>query len=286
MKKLVLAALSFALLTPAMAQELPQPSPAATVIQRVGVTDVTVVYSRPGKKGREIFGGLVPYNTLWRTGANANTTVEFSTDVVIGDAQVKAGTYSLFTIPGEDSWEVILNTNTKLWGVDGYSEEEDVMRMNVPTVKVNTVESFSISFDMVTPNGAHMVLAWDDKAVHVPITVDSQKQAIANIEKALKDPENKENMWRVYRNAANYYFQNKLNLADAEKYIAKSIALNPDSWYSYWLQGSIYAEAGKKKEAVKSAEMSIKKGEEEAKKAGREFGYADRIKEDIKSWKE
>jgi ribosomal protein S7 len=285
MKKLVLAILGLSMFTPALAQDLPQPSPAATVKQRVGLTDITVEYSRPSKKDREIFGGLVPYNELWRTGANRNTMVTFSTDVVIGDNEVAAGTYSLFTIPTQNNWEVILNKNTNLWGTDGYSQEEDVVRISLDNAKVDAVETFTISFENVMPNSADMVISWDDRSVHVPVTVDSQKQALANIDKALKDPENKENLWRVYRNAAGYYYQNKLNLAEAEKFIGKSIELNKESWYSYWLQASIYAEAGKKKEAVKSAETALKMGEQEAKKANKEFGYAKMIQEGIDTWK-
>ncbi len=284
MKKILFALLGLGVSTAVTAQELPMPSPAASVMQRVGLTDITVEYSRPSKKERVIFGELVPYDKMWRTGANANTTVEFSTDVLIAGKALAAGKYSLFTIPGKEKWVIALNKNTSLWGVSEYNEEEDVLRFEIAPAETKEVETFTIGFANLTPNTAHLVLAWEETAVHIPIKVDSKSQALKNIEAAIAKGD-EESLWRVYRNAANYYYQNEMNLAEAEGMIDKSISMKGDSWYSYWLKASILAAQKKNEAAVKSAKKALEMGYRAAEKKGSEFGYAEAIEADIKKWK-
>ncbi len=284
MKKIILAAFVMAGILNTSAQELPAPSPTATLSQRVGLTDVTIVYSRPSVKGREIFGELVPFDKLWRTGANMNTTVEFSSEVTIAGKKLPAGKYSMFTIPSPDSWEVIFNSKTDHGGTNGYSEENDVLRTKVEVQTTEMTESFTIDVNNIQAESAAIVLMWNKTKVTIPFTFNVNDIAMKNIDKALAESE-EEGKWRVYRNAANYFYNNKIEMDRALEYMDMSIAANQTSWYSYWLKAEILAEKKMYKEAVKSAEMSKKVGQEAAKKDGSEFGYNEMIDKGIDSWK-
>ncbi len=284
MKKILLVAGVLAALLPLNAQDLPMPSPTATLSQRIGLTDFTVVYSRPGVKDRAIFGELVPYGKMWRTGANMNTTVEFSTDVTIGGIKVPAGKYSFFTIPDEHSWEIILNSKTDHSGTSGYDKANDVARFSVKPNYEHFMETFTIEFNSIINGTANMVLSWDKTHVLIPVKVDVIAQAEINIENAIANA-SEEDKWRVYRNSANYYMQNRIELDQALEYMNLSIAANNKSWYSYWLLAEIQAEKGDKKSAVKSAKTALKMGTEQAEEKGEEFGYAKLINEDIEMWK-
>ena len=269
---------------PAQAQELPAPSPTATLSQRVGLTDVTIVYSRPSVKGREIFGDLVPFDKLWRTGANMNTTVEFSSDVTIAGKKLPAGKYSMFTIPSADSWEVIFNSKNDHSGTNGYSEENDVIRTKVEAETSEMTETFTIDVNDIQSESASIVLMWDKTKVAIPFTFDVKEAAMANIDKALADSD-EEGKWRVYRNAANYYYNNKMDMDKALDYMDKSIAAYKTSWYSYYLRAEILAEKKMYKEAIKAAEMAKEVGMKSSKTDGTEFGYNEMIDNAIASWK-
>ena len=142
----------------AVSQDLPSPSPSAKVEQRIGLTDVTITYSRPSAKGRKVFGSLVPYGELWRTGANHCTVFECSDNIVIEDQVITAGKYSLFTIPGEGSWMFILNKDADLSGTDGYNPEGDVLRLKVPSRPMNATETFTILFDNLAEDIGDLIL--------------------------------------------------------------------------------------------------------------------------------
>jgi hypothetical protein len=130
---------------------------------------VKVLYGRPQKKGRRIFGSLVPYNKVWRTGANEATEITFFKDVKLGDQEIKAGTYSLFTIPNKTSWTIIINSDTDVWGSYYYDQEKDVARLDVPVQKIDVIEHFSVAFTKET-DGTRMILAWDNISVAVPFS--------------------------------------------------------------------------------------------------------------------
>lgn len=283
MKKLILG---IALLTglSAIAQELPQPSPTSVVKQKVGLTDVDVTYSRPSAKGRTIFGELVPFNEMWRTGANANTIIEFSTEVNFGGTPVKAGKYSLFTIPGKGEWTIVLNSKTNMWGTGNYSKVNDVARVTVESGSTSNTETFTMSMDNLTGESADLSLAWEKTKVSIPIKVDVASKALKNIEAAINEAEG-DDVWKVYRNAANYHFNNKIDLKMALSYMEKSIDANDESWYSFWIQAEIMAELGMKKEAIESAKQAIEIGEAASKKSGKEFKYSEMINSGMDSWK-
>ena len=274
MKK-ILTSLAILAVFAAGAQELPQPSPSTHLEQRVGLTDITLDYSRPSVNGRVIFGDLVPFGSHWRAGANQNTKVTFSKPVTIAGTDVAAGTYSLSMIPNKGAWTVILNTKTEMWGVDGYSQEQDVLRTEVTPQAIAPVETMRMNLENITVSKAEIVLDWSDVRVAIPVELNTMELATANIDAAIAaEPEN----WRVYRNAANFYNQNNIELATALTYMEKSIELNPDSWYSYYLYAQVLAKNDRKKEAKKAANKALEMGRAESAKNNAPFNYADTIK--------
>jgi len=274
MKK-ILTSLAVLATIAAGAQDLPQPSPSTHLEQRVGLTDITLDYSRPSVNGRVIFGDLVPFGSHWRAGANQNTKVTFSKPVTIVGTDVAAGTYSLSMIPNKGTWTVILNTKTDMWGVDGYSQEQDVLRVEVTPQAIAPVETMRMSLENITVSNAEIVLDWSDVRIALPVELNTMELATANIDAAIAaEPEN----WRVYRNAANFYNQNNIELATALTYMEKSIALNPDSWYSYYLYAQVLAKNDRKKEAKKAASKALEMGRAESAKNNAPFNYADTIK--------
>jgi len=270
-------------LNPLFAQELPQPSPSAEVKQRIGLTDVTINYSRPSVKGREIFGKLVPFGELWRTGANANTLITFSDDVKINGIAVKAGRYSFFTIPGKTEWKVIINSSTDGWGDGKYDEKNNVFTATVKPGKGIFQESMRFTFEKLQPTHGSLVLAWAEVYIELKIDVDVDKKALANIEKAMAEATDK-NKAGVYRNAAKYYLDNKLDLEKALTWINESIAAQ-EYWYTYWVKADIQHAKGDNAGAIASAKKAIELGEAGAKESGKPFGYKEKIEASIATYK-
>lgn len=240
------------------AQELPQPSPYAEVMQRVGLTDVSIEYSRPGVKGRVIFGDLEPYDQVWRTGANASTKIEFSTDVKIGGVEVKAGKYSIMTMPGKDMWKVYINTDLSVQ--EGtYKAENNVAEITVkPMMSDKSVESLTFWFANVIGESADLMFAWEKTSWSIPIVVAAKETAMKNIEDKINEVEN---AYGVYNNSARYYLDNDLDLNKALAWSKKSVAISQQFWNVHTLSKIQYA-MGNKKEAIKTAELSLKLSEE------------------------
>ena len=184
----------------------PQPSPAASMNQVVGLTKIEVEYSRPSMRGREIFGGLVPYGKIWRTGANASTKISFSDDVVINDNKVKAGKYSVFTIPNQPEWEFILYNDTSVRGVPGDWDNKNVVLSTMVEMKKLpepiSIETFTIAFDALNNNYAVMLMMWDD--VYVPVTINVPTRDI--VEKNIQEVMSKKPKASDYNAAAVYYW--------------------------------------------------------------------------------
>lgn len=273
-----LLAITFSLST--WAQELPQPSPSAMVKQRVGLTDVTIEYSRPAMRGRVIFGGLVPYNELWRTGANKATSLTFSTPVYMNNNTIEPGTYSLFTIPNEGEWQFILNANTELWGTQGFNSDDNILAFTVPVNKHEAQESMSISIENISDNSADIVIKWENVSVSIPFEVKTSEQAMVNINMALE--ENPED-WRVYRNAANYYYSHDIDLPQALQYMERSLELNNENWYSHFLYAEMLAKNSQNHEAEDEAKEALELGRKSAEAAGTSFEYSGLIETFIES---
>lgn len=243
-----------ALAAPAVAQslEVPAPSPKAKVEQRVGLTDFSLEYSSPGVKGRSIWGGLVPYDAVWRTGANAPTKLTASKDFTFGDTTVPAGTYAVLTIPNAGSWVVILNKNT-LSGTDAYDTKDDVARVTVKPESTAARERMTFLFSETTDESTRLDLEWAALRVSVPLKVDTKTQVKAAIDKAVGDA------WRPHYQAGRYLFENGGDLDTAIRYLDQSIAVKP-TWWNHWFHAQALAKKGRAADAVASAEKAQQLG--------------------------
>jgi tetratricopeptide (TPR) repeat protein len=255
----------------------PAQSPAAKVTQTVGLTDVTVEYSRPAAKGRTIFGNLVPFGKLWRTGANKNTVISFSDDVVIDGKTLAKGSYALFTTPKADNWEVIFYKNTENWGTPAPFNESDVaLRTNVkPVMTNNHVENFTLGINNLDNNYGHIEISWEKTMASVKFTVPTHATAMANIERALGGPSSAD-----YFAAAQYFYSSNGDMDKALSYVNKSLELSKDKpFYYYRLKSLIQAKTGDKKGAIETAKISLSASE-----AANNADYVKMNKESIEEW--
>ncbi|WP_298510953.1 DUF2911 domain-containing protein [uncultured Kordia sp.] len=278
MKKLLLACFLAAGISVQAQIETPQPSPSAKLTQTVGLTEVTLEYSRPAMRGRKIFGNLVPHGQMWRTGANANTKITFSDDVTIGGTSVKAGSYAIFTTPGAKTWEVVIYNDTNNWGTPRNWDDAKVVAKAVApvnTMPYNT-ESFTIDIANLKNNGADLVFMWEKTLVVVPFVVPTDKKATASIEKMMAGPGAGD-----YFSAARYYLEEGKDMDKSKMWIDKAIEMTKDQPRFWYLrqQSLIYAKMGKKADAVKIAKESLALAE----KAGNK-DYVKMNKESIKEW--
>ncbi|WP_298154900.1 DUF2911 domain-containing protein [Flavobacterium sp.] len=278
MKKSIIAAV-MALVTLGMNAQVktPAPSPKAHLEQVVGLTDVTVDYSRPGIKGRTIFGDLVPFGKLWRTGANANTTVSFSEDVVIDGKTLKKGKYALYTTPKADNWEVIFYTATDNWGTpDTWDESKVALKANArPEMLNRLVENFTIGVNNLDNNFGVLELSWEKTIVPVKFEVPTRKTATESIKKALAGPTSDD-----YFSSAQYYYQSGDDLKVALDYVNKALELNQDKpfWYNR-LKSLIQAKLGDKKGAIETAKLSMASAE-----AAKNMDYVKMNRDSISEW--
>jgi DUF2911 family protein len=235
----------------------PDVSQHATITQRVGLTDVSVEYSRPDKRDREIFGGLVPYGQVWRTGANSPTKIRFSEPVKIEGKEVPAGEYAFYTIPKENEWTVILSKNLKLWGAYGYKPDADELRVQVkPVALPKSVETFTIGFDDLKDDRVTISLEWDKTRVPVELTTDTIAQVNQNIADTMKNPQSVKPQF--YYQAAGFYYDHDKDLEQARKWIDEAIAKqDPPRYFMYYKKAQIEAKLGHKAEAKAAAEKSI-----------------------------
>lgn len=235
----------------------PSPSPSCTIKQRVGLTDIEIVYSRPGMKGRTIFGGLVPYGAVWRTGANASTKVTFSTDVKVDGNPVPAGTYALYTIPGETEWTVILSKNTNSAGIFGYDAKDDLVRVKAAPVNIEeSVETFTFEFTHVRDESALLYLLWDKTLVPVQIDTDVVSKLLPQIETTMAAPGKKQA--GTYYQAATFYFNHDQDLKKAMAWLDAGLADKPRIAFELLnLKAQILAKQGDKAGAIAAAKSSI-----------------------------
>ncbi|MEO5777457.1 MAG: DUF2911 domain-containing protein [Flavobacterium sp.] len=234
----------------------PAPSPHSTITQVVGLTDVTVDYSRPSAKGRVIFGDLVPFGKLWRTGANANTTVSFSEDVVINGSTLKKGKYALYTTPKADMWEVIFYSDTDNWGTpENWNVNNVAVSTNVDPIALNNnVESFTISVGNLTNDSGTLDISWEKTMVSIKFDVPTQKAAMASIEKTLAGATAGD-----YFSAAQYYYNSNGDMNKALEYVNKAISMAKEE-VPFWQlrqKSLIQAKLGDKTGAIATANLSL-----------------------------
>lgn len=244
--------------------DFPQASPKALVRERVGLTTVEVEYSRPGMKGRKIFGGLVPFGAVWRTGANEATKITFGGDVSFGGEVVLAGSYALFTIPEANEWTVILNKVVGQWGSYAYDAKNDLVRFKVkPTSAPEALETFTIGVGDFHDDSAVLTIAWDKTRVAVPIETDVVGAIVPQIEAAMAGSGKK-----PYFPAAMFYYEHDLDLKKALAWMDQALKEQPDAMWMIYRKGLILAKAGDKAGALAAA----KRASELATKAGGELG--------------
>jgi hypothetical protein len=236
--------------------DFPAPSPTATLKQRVGLTDIEITYSRPGAKGRQVFGNVVPYGQVWRTGANNATKITFSTDANFGGAAIPAGSYALFTIPAKDDWTIILNKVTGQWGAYTYDEKNDVVRVNAKATSLSrTVETFTIDVNDIRDESATLNLTWENTRVSIPFKLEVVTTLVPKIEAALADAQNVP--VRLYDGAAMFYLENNLDLNKASQWMDAAIAQQPQSYFLYYHKARILAKRGDKAGALSAAQKSM-----------------------------
>ncbi|HTX66020.1 MAG TPA: DUF2911 domain-containing protein [Opitutaceae bacterium] len=235
--------------------DFPAPSPASTLKQRVGLTDITVEYSRPGLKGRVLVGNINPYGEVWRVGANEATRITFSAPVTFGGTPVPAGTYGLFAIPGPSEWTVILNKNAKQWGAYQYDAKDDVVRVPATAAKIDPrIETFTIDINDIRDESATLNLIWDGWRVPVKLGVDVLSVLEPQIEAVMASDAPK----KPYAQAAMFYGDHGVHLDEAVKWMDAAIAAQPDfDFYLYYHKGIILAKMGDKAGALAAAQKSL-----------------------------
>lgn len=270
-----LLAVSAMLFSTSMSAQIrtPRPSPLVTVKQAVALTEVEVTYSRPGVKGRKIFGDLVAYNEVWRTGANAVTTISFADEVNVQGTVVPAGKYALLSIPGEKEWTMILSKDAEMGGVSDYKQENDAARYKVkPRLVHDLVESFTIDFGNFKDDGATMSMVWENTAIDLRITMDIDTKIEAAIKSTLSGPE-AEVKAGDYHAAAVYYMGKEKNLDQALVWMNKSVEMKPEAFYYIHRQAELLSKMGRKDEAIAAAEKSLQMAKANA---DGDFGYVKR----------
>jgi hypothetical protein len=257
------------------APELPAPSPKARVEQRVGLTDFAVDYSSPGVKGRVVFGGLLPYDKPWRTGANAATTLKASRDFTFGDKKVTAGTYAIYMIPGKAAWTVALSSQLEAWGNDAFDATKDVARITVKPTPIKSRERLTFLFSATTDDSVRLELEWEKVRIAIPLAVDTKAQAQANIDKAVDDA------WRPQFTAARYLLDSGGDLSKALSLVDASIAVK-STWWNNWVRAQVLAKKGQLPDATVAAEKAQQLGQGDRVFEG--FYKAD-IAKSVASWK-
>jgi len=279
MKKVILALIVTAFSFSSNAQlKTPQPSPSSKLEQKVGLTDVTVEYSRPGVKGRKVFGDLVPFGELWRTGANKNTMISFSEDVTIDGKTLKKGSYAIFTKPSASSWEVIFYSDTNNWGTPRKWDDSKVALTTTAKVQKMPllIETFTITIDNVMNGSAVLGILWENSYAGIKFEVPTDKAVVASIDKVMAGPAAND-----YYSAASYYLAEGKDIKKAVEWIDKAVDMTKDQPRFWFLrkQSLIHAKAGNKKGAIKAAKASLMHAEK-----ANNADYVKMNKDSLKEW--
>ena len=257
MRKTILV-LAIASAVPLAAQQapqlsLPRVSQKQTMTQTVGLTDITIVYCRPGVKGRQIWGSLVPYDKIWRTGANEATTIAFSNDVTINGQPLPKETYSLHTIPGKDEWTIVFNNTSNQWGSFKYDPAKDALRVKAKPEKAPFTEWLTFDIPELSTDNARVVIRWENVAVPFTVGTATTKQVTDNARAAVAAA--KPDDWQIPYRAANYAFENG-DLTDANTWLDQSMKAKP-TMAGTWLRARMQAKAGDRTAAIKTGESAL-----------------------------
>lgn len=278
MKRLSFILLSALLTSGVYAQDLKLPalSPTSKLTQEFSTSNIEISYSRPSMRGRKIFGELVAFGNVWRTGANSATKVKFGEDVTVGGQTVKAGEYALYTIPGATEWEIILNKGVGNWGNAGYDKADDVARFKIaPKALDKNVQTFTINIGNITYSSCNIELMWEKTKIIIPVKANNEERLSASIDKAINNPN------IPYFQAANYYFETDQNLDKAIVYVDKALEANPKAFWMWSLKARIAQKMGKKDDAINAANKAM----EVAKGSAFEAEYVNNMTKLINSYK-
>jgi hypothetical protein len=230
----------------------PQPSTPQTIKQNFGLSTIELSYSRPNAKGRVIFGDLVPFGNVWRTGANSATTLTFGEEVTIGDKKIAAGKYGLLSIPGKNSWILIITKQLDVTSPSAYKAESDLVRVNVnPVANANKVETFTMQFTNVKSSSCELNLQWENTSISLPISTDVDSKVMKQIENIMT----KDNL--PYYGAAMYYLESGKDLNQALSWFNKAVEQSPTAYYMYHQKANCLVKLGKKQEAIATATKSL-----------------------------
>jgi len=230
----------------------PQPSTPQTIKQNFGLSTIELSYSRPNAKGRVIFGDLVPFGNVWRTGANSATTLTFGEEVTIGDKKIAAGKYGLLSIPGKNSWILIITKQLDVTSPSAYKAESDLVRVNVnPVANANKIETFTMQFTNVKSSSCELNLQWENTSISLPISTDVDSKVMKQIENIMT----KDNL--PYYGAAMYYLESGKDLNQALSWFNKAVEQSPSAYYMHHQKANCLAKLGKKQEAIATATKSL-----------------------------
>jgi hypothetical protein len=232
----------------------PAPSPVCKISQEVGLGKVEIEYSRPSAKGRAVIGELVPYNEMWRTGANASTKINFTEDVTFGGVAVPKGNYALYTVPNRNEWELILYKNTTFWGTPDkdFVETDVAARVKAPAKSVkDVVETFTMNVGNITNSSADLQLMWENTSVSVPMIFNTDTKVLADIKAQMEGPSA-----NTYYQSARYYYEEKKDMKQALEWADKSLEIGGDKFWILRLKANILGELGRYQEAIATAEKS------------------------------
>ena len=276
MKKIIVFSFSLIVLNSYAQITTPKSSPLAKIEQKVGLADISIYYSRPGKKDRVIFGDVVPFGEIWRFGANENTKITSSDALIFGKDTLKAGTYAIFTKPNKENWEVYFYTETTNWGTpEKWDEQKVALKLTSPVVAINdVVENLTISLDNLQNSGATLQFTWDKTRIHIPFTINTKDKVLASIKKTMDGPTAGD-----YYSAASYYFQEKLDMKQALSWCTKAVELRPEAYWMSRLMAQLQAANGDYKGAIETAKKSIVAAEKDG-----DNNYVKMNKTSIEEW--
>lgn len=255
----------------------PKASPSSRLEQRVGLTDITIIYSRPSVNGRIIFGDLVPYNEYWRLGANESTKLTCTDILIFGKDTLKAGTYAVYAKPSATEWQVAFYTEYGNWGMpQKWDESKVAFTMKTPVINVHDkVENLTIDINNMDNDGGDIVIAWDKVKIQIPFSVSVKEKVLASIKKVMSGPTAND-----YHTAAKYYLEEKIDDKQALEWVEKAITMRPEAYWMLRTKSLIQASLGKYNEAISTAEQCLKLAE-----ADGDTAYVSQCKNSIADWK-
>jgi len=276
MKRIILASFAFVALQSNAQITTPKASPLAKIEQKVGLADISISYSRPGKKDRVVFGDVVPFGEIWRFGANENTKITSSDALIFGKDTLRAGTYAIFTKPDKDKWEVYFYTETTNWGTpEKWDEQKVALKLTSPVVAINdVVENLTISLDNLQNSGATLQFSWDKTRINIPFKINTKDKVLASIKKTMDGPSAGD-----YYSAASYYFQEKLDMKQALTWCTKAVEMRPEAYWMSRLMAQLQAANGDYKGAIETAKKSIVAAEKDG-----DSNYVKMNKASIEEW--